>query len=80
MADSPKPPPLIPLHPDSALNAAKLAQMERLSTETLRVSLLPGLEGSLKTRPDGTILDRHPETDEQRDWIDRYAVALAGMK
>ena len=59
MADSPKYPPLIPLHLDSSLNAAKLVQMERLSTESLQVSLLPGSQGCLKTRPDGTILDGH---------------------
>jgi hypothetical protein len=59
MANSPKPPPLTSLHLDSSLNAAKLAQMERLSTEDLRVSLLPGSQGCLKTRPDGTILDGH---------------------
>lgn len=52
-------PPLRPLHLDSSLNSAKLAQMERLSTETIRDSLLPGGEGCLKTRPDGTILDGH---------------------
>jgi len=59
MADSPKLPPLKALHPDSSLNAVKLAQMERLSTEILRASLLPGVEGCLKTRPDGTILEGH---------------------
>lgn len=59
MVELPQHPPLKPLHLDSSLNAAKLAQMERLSTETLRVSLLPGLEGCLKTRPNGTILDGH---------------------
>jgi hypothetical protein len=59
MADSPKHPPLIPLHLDSSLNGAKLAQMERLSTEHLRVSLLPGSQACLKTRPDGTILGGH---------------------
>jgi len=53
------PPPLRPLHPDSSLNAAKLAQIERLSTEAIRDSLQPGGEGCLKTRPDGTILDGH---------------------
>ncbi len=58
MTDSPKLP-LVPLHLVSSLNAAKLAQMERLSNETLLVSLLPGLQGCLKTRPDGTILDGH---------------------
>jgi hypothetical protein len=59
MANSSKHPPLVPLHLDSSLNSAKLAQMERLSTESLRVSLLPGSQGCLKTRPDGTILDGH---------------------
>jgi len=49
----------MPLHLDSSLNPAKLAQMERLSTEALLASLLPGLQGCLKTRPDGTILDGH---------------------
>jgi len=55
----PRYPPLKPLHLDSSLNAGKIASMDRLSTETLRVSLLPGVEGCLKTRPDGTILDGH---------------------
>ena len=59
MAGSPKHPRLIPLHLDSSLNAAKLVQMERLSTEALQISLLPGPQGCLKTRPDGTILDGH---------------------
>jgi len=59
MVESPKYPPLKPLHPDGSLNAAKLAQMERLSHRNLQVSLMPGLEGGLKTRPDGTILDGH---------------------
>jgi hypothetical protein len=57
MADSPKHPPLKPLRPDSALNAVKLAQFEGLSTEAMLLTLLPGAPGSLKTRPDGTILD-----------------------
>jgi len=59
MADSPKYPPLKSLHPDSTLDAGKLAKMDRLSTETIQASLLPGTEGCLKTRPDGTILDGH---------------------
>jgi hypothetical protein len=60
MVDSPQYPPLKPLHPDSSINTAKLAQMERVSTEALLASLLPGQEGCLKTRPEGTILDgRH---------------------
>lgn len=59
MVEWPQYPPLKSLHLDSSLNATKLAQMERLSTEALRVSLLPGSQGCLKTRPDGTILDGH---------------------
>ena len=57
--DLPHFPPLKSLHPDTSLNAGKLAQMGRLSTEVLRASLLPGEQGCLKTRPDGTILDGH---------------------
>ena len=41
MTDSPKHPPLRPLRPESSLNAAKLEKMRRLTTEALRVSLLP---------------------------------------
>lgn len=59
MVDLPQCPPLKPLHPDSSLNAVKLAQLERLSTEALRASLLPGQDGCLKTRPEGTILEGH---------------------
>lgn len=59
MADLPQYPPLKPLHPDSSLNVVKLTQMDRLSTETLLSSLVPGEEGCLKTRPDGTILEGH---------------------
>jgi hypothetical protein len=57
--DPPQHPPLQPLHLDSSLNAVKLAKLERLSTEALLASLLPGQEGCLKTRPEGTILDGH---------------------
>ena len=59
MVEVPQYPPLKSLHPDSSLNAAKLTQMERLSTEALQVSLFPGLQCCLKTQPDGTILDGH---------------------
>jgi hypothetical protein len=41
------------------LNAGKLSKYEQLSTEILVESLVPGKEGCLKTRPDGTILDGH---------------------
>jgi hypothetical protein len=59
MVDPPQYPPLQLLHLDSSLNAGKLAKMERLSTEALQASLLPGQEGCLKTRREGTILDGH---------------------
>ena len=59
MADSAPKPPLKPLHPDSSLNTAKLATIERLSTETLLASLVPGIPNCLKTREDGTILEGH---------------------
>jgi hypothetical protein len=60
MADSEQFPPLKPIHPDDSLNAVKLAKFDRLSTEVLLASLVPGLDrGCLKTRPDGTILDGH---------------------
>jgi hypothetical protein len=59
MVDPPQHSPLKALHPDSSINPVKLAQLERLSTETLTTSLLPGQQGCLKTRPEGTILDGH---------------------
>lgn len=59
MADLPERAPLKPLHLESSLNEGKLAKMERISTYALVASLVPGLEGCLKTRPDGTILDGH---------------------
>ena len=59
MADSKQSPPLKPLHHESLLNIGKLSKYEQLSTEILIESLVPGKEGCLKTRPDGTILDGH---------------------
>jgi hypothetical protein len=47
------------LHSENLLNAVKLAQFRRLSTEELKSSLLPGQPGSLKVRLDGTVLDGH---------------------
>ena len=52
-------PPLRFLHADATLSQAKLAQMERLTTEQILASLVPGQEHSLKARPDGTLLDGH---------------------
>ena len=59
MVDPPQYPLLKPLHPESSINPVKLALLDRLSTEDLQASLLPGLKGCLKTRPEGTILDGH---------------------
>jgi hypothetical protein len=52
-------PPLKLLHPSSSLNVVKITQLERISAEALCLSLKPGQEHCLKTRPDGTILDGH---------------------
>ena len=51
--------PLIPLHPDDGLIFGKLQEYRKLSTEVLLQSLAPGQTGSLKSRPDGTIMDGH---------------------
>jgi hypothetical protein len=52
-------PPLRALHPDASLIPSKLEQMEHWATDVLENSLLPGQMDSLKTRPDGTILNGH---------------------
>ncbi len=52
-------PPLKSLHLDASLNPGKLATFEKLLTDALKQSLAPGHAHSLKTRPDGTILDGH---------------------
>jgi hypothetical protein len=54
-----KQPPLKSLHAESTLIQLKLAQLEKLSTEVIKMSLLPGQEHCLKARPDGTMLDGH---------------------
>jgi len=59
MSNPPSDLPLRPLHPDASLSPAKLREMEGLTTDVLQNSLLPGQKDSLKTRPDGTILDGH---------------------
>lgn len=60
-------PPLTPLHPDSSLLTLKLEHYAKLSTDILVQSLCPGTVGSLKTRPDGTILDGHHRVKILRD-------------
>jgi hypothetical protein len=52
-------PPLKFLHSDATLSSVKLGQFERLETDTLQRSLLPGRMDCLKARPDGTLLDGH---------------------
>ena len=52
-------PPLSPLHSARSLSQPRISVFEKLSTERLKQTLLPGQEHSLKTRPDGTILDGH---------------------
>jgi hypothetical protein len=51
--------PLKPLHSATSLIQSKLNQLDRVSTDDLLASLLPSQQGSLKVRPDGTILDGH---------------------
>jgi ParB-like chromosome segregation protein Spo0J len=41
------------------LSQAKLAQFGKLSNQELIDSLKPGQPGSLKARPDGTMIDGH---------------------
>jgi len=47
------------LHTENLLNAVKLSQLRRLSTEELKSSLKTGRRDCLKARPDGTVLDGH---------------------
>ncbi len=47
------------LHTEDTLNRVKLEFFHRLSNEELKRSLLPAEKGSLKARPDGTLLDGH---------------------
>jgi hypothetical protein len=60
-------PPLKPLHPDDSLSPAKLNKYGQASTEELSDSLKPGQEGSLKARPDGTMIDGHHRVKILRD-------------
>lgn len=60
-------PPLKSLHPDSSLSQVKFAQFSKLSTDELIDSLRPGFPGSLKTRPDGTVIDGHHRLAVLRD-------------
>jgi hypothetical protein len=60
-------PPLKSLHPDSSLVPSKLDKYRKLVTKELIDSLAPGQDGSLKARPDGTIIDGHHRIKVLRD-------------
>ena len=60
-------PPLKSLHPESSLSQVKIAQYSKLSTQELIASLQPGQPGSLKVRPDGTVMDGHHRIKVLRD-------------
>jgi hypothetical protein len=47
------------LHANIALSTPKIEAFRRRSTSELKSSLAPGQLGSLKARPDGTLLDGH---------------------
>jgi ParB-like chromosome segregation protein Spo0J len=47
------------LHADSSLIGSKLDKYDKLSDQELIDSLKPDQQGSLKVRPDGTIIDGH---------------------
>ena len=55
------------LHSESALSQAKMTQYGKLSTQELVASLQPGQPGSLKAKPDGTVLDGHHRLKILRD-------------
>jgi ParB-like chromosome segregation protein Spo0J len=60
-------PQLKPLHADSSLIPLKLDQYGKLSDQELIDSLKPGQQGSLKVRPDGTIVDGNHRVKILRD-------------
>ena len=60
-------PQLRPLHPDASLLRQKLDDYGKLSDQELIDSLRPGQAGSLKTRPDGTMVDGHHRVKILRD-------------
>jgi hypothetical protein len=78
--------PLKPLHPDSSLNPVKLTAIEKLSTDAIKRSLTPGTAHSLKTRPDGTMLDGHHRIhvlrrrNENVDLLPREEIRKSGIE
>jgi len=61
------PPKLKPLHGEVSLINLKLQTFCKLATEVLIDSLKPGQTGSLKARPDGTMVDGHHRIKVLRD-------------
>jgi hypothetical protein len=61
------PPKLKPLHSEPSLINLKLQIFCKLATEVLIDSLKPGQTGSLKARPDGTMVDGHHRIKVLRD-------------
>jgi dihydrofolate reductase len=59
--------PLKPLHADDSLIESKLDKYGKQSNQELIDSLRPGQPGSLKVRPDGTIVDGHHRIKILRD-------------
>lgn len=59
--------PLKPLHADEKLIKSKLDEYAKKSSFELIDSLRPGQPGSLKVRPDGTIVDGHHRIKILRD-------------
>src|SRR5437867_9819471 len=59
--------PLKLLHDKGSLSRPKIEQYSKLSTENLVDSLEPGRPGSLKVRPDGTVIDGHHRLEVLRD-------------
>lgn len=59
--------PLKPLHSDSSLSQVKLEMFRKLTDQELQDSLIPGKPGSLKTRPDGTMIEGHHRVRILRD-------------
>ncbi len=51
--------PLKLLHKESALSQTKIDRFSLFTDDELIASLEPGQPGSLKTRPDGTVMDGH---------------------
>lgn len=47
------------LHAAGTLVQGKLETFRTMSTSEIKATLLPGQAGSLKVRPDGTVLDGH---------------------